>query len=759
MKNLLLIDANSLIHRAFHALPPLTTPDGQPIGAIYGLAGTLLKILGSNPPDYIAACFDRPEPTFRKEMFSDYKAHRPATAEELISQIVKARELFEKFNIPIFEKSGYEADDLIGSLVNIFKNQPDLKITILTGDLDTLQLITNDRIIVQTFKKGVNDIIVYNEKAVIERYGFKPKHLPDYKGLAGDSSDNIPGVKGVGPKTAAKILSQYKTLENFFQKLEKEPKNPLRSKFLPFKEIALFSKKLATIDASIPLATTLEKLKYSGLPEEKLIKYFSELGFQSLINRLSRQSVQPSTNTPPELSIAGWLLDPDQKDLSFAALGRRFLHKESFSIEELINFINQKIDEYGLRFVFEKIELPLIPILKEMGKTGIKINAQKLNDLKKQAQTELDKLAKKIYESGETVFNINSPKQVSKIIFQKLNLKTVKNKKTGTGQQSTAEQVLFELKNEHPLIPLLLEYRETFKIKSTYLDPLTKLIASDGRLHTHFVQTGTATGRLSSEKPNLQNIPQSSKWAQPLRNVFEAEKGWRLVSFDYSQIELRILAHESQDPKLKEAFFNNLDVHQLTASQIFGVSLDKVTPTMRRMAKTLNFGIIYGMGTKAFAEQSGLNKTDAQKFIKEYFQDFPQIKIWQEKIKAEARTFGFVKNANGRRRWFLQILSGNTRAQAEAERAAINMAIQSLGADIIKMAMIKTSDIIKERGWQEKVKLILSIHDELLFEIRDDMVNLITPVLKESMEKIYKLDVPLKVEIKQGLTWGNLEVF
>lgn len=466
------------------------------------------------------------------------------------------------------------------------------------------------------------------------------------------------------------------------------------------------------------------------------------------------------------LKIAGWLLDPDQKDLSLEALVRRFLRKE-FSLlpepkilEEFYLFLKKKIEEYGLKKVLEDIEMPLVPVLAAMEKDGIGINRRKIEGLNRQADQELKGLTKRIYEAAGTTFNINSPKQIAEIVFQKLGLKPSRTRKTETGRRSTSEQTLQEIKNEHPIIGLILEYRETFKIKSTYLEPLLRMVKKDGRIHTHFVQAGTATGRLTSEKPNLQNIPQSSKWAQPLRDAFEAGENWSFLSFDFSQIELRILAQETNDPKLRGAFSKNLDIHQLTASQIFNVPFEKVTPEMRRLGKTLNFGIIYGMGAATLAQQSNLNKTEAAEFIKEYFNNFPQIKIWQEKIKTGAKTTGFVKNANGRRRWFLQLISDDPRAQAEAERAAINMPIQSLEADIIKMAMIKTFNLICERGWyKNKAKLILSIHDELLFEIKDDILKLAAVSLKEIMEKVYPLSMPLKVEVKYGKTWGDLKSF
>jgi len=817
MRTLLLIDANALIHRAFHALPPLTSPDGEPIGAIYGLANTLLKILKIQKPDYVAAAFDRPEPTFRKEEFPEYKAHRPKAADELISQIIKAHELFLKFQIPIFERPGFEADDIIGSLVKTFKKEEELQIVILTGDLDTLQLIEGEHVIVRTPQKGVTETIIYDEAAVIKRYGLKPSQIPDYKGLVGDQSDNIPGVPGVGPKSAEKILTEFKNLETALKEISEE--TPLGKKILTHKTQAALSKKLAIIRCDIDLEVKLEDLKYSGPNFKILAQYFTELGFQSLVQRMLNQESlpgftesTPSKETLPknaiiipdaeffeknldlipsaetkiafdwktilkesrkkdfkatglfDLKIAGWLLDSDQKDYSLEALTRRFL-RINFDekmlpeiLTELFLFFEKKLKEYELLFVFQKIEMPLIEILADMENWGIRVNKNALKNLKNEIDKELESLVYKIYKEAGTEFNINSPKQVGEIIFERLKIGDSKSKKTKGGRKSTAEKVLFGLKSNHPIINLILEYRENFKIKSTYVEPLLRLAGKSGIIHATFIQTGTATGRLSSEKPNLQNIPQESRWSLPLRKTFEAENGRSFLSLDYSQLELRLLAHVSEDKKLIEAFRNNEDIHCVTASQVFDVPLNKVDSRMRRLGKTLNFGVVYGMGAKAFSETSGLPLPDAQKFIKEYFADFPAIKIWQEKIKSEAKTFGFVKNLNDRRRWFLNLETGEHYPDYEIERAAINMPIQSLNADILKLAMIKTCLILKEKKWfGSEVKLILTIHDELLFEIDDVILKKTVPVIKNIMEKIYPLSVPLKVEAKTGKNWGEMK--
>lgn len=823
MKTLLLIDANGLIHRAFHALPALTSPQGEVVNALYGLASILIKIIKEQKPNYLAAAFDRPETTFRKEMFEGYKAHRPPAANELISQIIKAHELFEKFGIRTFEKAGFEADDVIATLAKKFKKTPDLKIVILTGDLDALQLVEKDKVVVQFLKKGVSETFIYNEKAVVERFSLKPHQLNDYKGLVGDPSDNLPGISGIGPKTASRLLSQYQNLENVFLKIN--PQDPLAKKILPQKEKALFSKKLAALSDKVPLKINLKTLNYPGLPLEKVVKYFSLLGFQSLIKRIINQPLPNQTlfQTKPQkpastdiietnqiliipdleralnlkkklagnwlkiafdwhklleelkkakievkeplfdLKIAAWLIDSGQKNYSLDILCQRFLQKnfqesEGGSIlKELYFFLNQKLESYGLNYVFREVEMPLIKVLLSLEERGVYVNQIKLEKLRQKLLLELKSLVQKIYQETDLVFNLNSPKQLSRILYEKLKIQFPKSRKTASGFFSTAEAILNQLKNEYPLVDLILKYREATKIKNTYVGPILKLLGKDGRLHTHFLQTSTSTGRLSSEKPNLQNIPQESVWAKFLRETFEAKKGWHLVSFDYSQLELRLLAELSEDDKLKEVFKQNQDIHQITASEVLHLPPEQITDSLRRLGKTLNFGIIYGIGAKSFAQAAGLNEAEAKKFIEEYFRHFPKIKIWQEKIKAEARTFGYVKNIFGRRRWFWNIISNHFRVQSEMERAAINMSIQSLEADILKMSMIKIFKDIQEKKWENKVKMVLSLHDELLFEIKDDMLEIAKLHIKKTMEEIFPLSIPLQIETEQGKNWGEME--
>lgn len=820
MKTLLLIDANSLIHRSFHALPPLSAPDGKPTGALYGLASALLKALDTHKPDYVAAAFDRPEPTFRKEKFEKYKAHRPRAPEELIDQLKEAHYLFAALGVKTFEIPRYEADDIIGTLVKKF-SQKDIKITILTGDLDTLQLVSGKKIIVQTPKKGVSETVFYDEDGVRARYGLGPKQMTDYKGLIGDPSDNIPGIPGIGPKTAAKILSEYKNLEIALEKTSaKHDGKTIFKKLSEFKEQALFSKELATICVSVPIEARLGDISCKEFDRKKIVPYFKKLGFQTLLKRLGEPAeenaeLKTKNNNPPkhitisghlqlpsmkkkitddslikvsygwkqiikdaermgveikeplfDLGIAGWLLNPDLKDFSLESLKERFLKVQQNGkqrnnneelLEDLFFVLFQKLEKYGLRDVFENIEMPLVPILSHMEMWGVLLNESVLKSLGASIERELKSLESEIYKIAGAEFNINSPQQVSGVLFEKLNLKTKKKRTTQTGMRSTREGALSELRGENEIVDKILTYREGSKILSTYVEPLLAQKEDDGRIRTNFIQTGTSTGRLASEKPNLQNLPQESKWSKELRKSFCAPTGWKFISCDYSQLELRLLAHISGDEKLKSAFKKNEDVHTLTAAQVFNIPTSSVTPPLRKLGKTLNFGIIYGMGPRAFSETANIPLDDARGFIGEYFFDFPQVKEWQERARLEVRSKGFVKNLNGRRRWFPYVSPVNQRAVSEIERAAINMPIQSLGADILKLSMIKTFDFLASRGWLGgKAKLILTIHDELIFEVSDDILEESVVALKETMEQSYPLSVPIVVDISIGQNLGEM---
>lgn len=458
-----------------------------------------------------------------------------------------------------------------------------------------------------------------------------------------------------------------------------------------------------------------------------------------------------------DLGIAYWLINPDEKDYAPEYLAGRFLQKNRATNKEFYSFAVKKLKEYKLEKLFYDVEMPLTNILSGMELRGIKIDLPFLRKLDKKLEKEISGLVKQIYKSAGENFNINSPKQLSRILFEKLKINLSGVKKTKTGAVSTDVETLKLIKDRHLIVRHLIEYRELFKLQSTYVKPLQELVAKDGRVHTTYIQTGTTTGRLSSQNPNLQNIPIGSAWATELRKSFVAEEGFRLATFDYSQIELRILASLSGDPKMIEAFNNDLDIHKLTAANVFNVSLEKVTPEMRRLAKTLNFGVVYGMGANAFAKTSGLSVGEARKFIEEYFSDFKRIKEWQEGVKAQARTFGYVTNLNGRRRWLLQATSMFRGEAAEAERAAINMPVQGLAADIIKIAMVKVSEELKNKKLENGIRMLLTIHDELLFEIKEDIIKEATELIKKIMERAYELEVPIRVVAKIGRSWGELE--
>jgi len=465
-----------------------------------------------------------------------------------------------------------------------------------------------------------------------------------------------------------------------------------------------------------------------------------------------------------DLGVAGWILNSGESDFSPQALRERFLKHAGDAdgkslMRRVFSALEARIRSSGSENVFYRIEMPLIPVLAQMELWGIKTDKARLEKLGAEMEKELSKLTKKIYAASGSHFNINSSQQLAEVLFEKLKIKTDKNKRTGTGRRSTSEDVLIPIEDSHPIVGDILIYRETFKIRTTYIEPLLSARGKDGRVRTNFIQTGTTTGRLASEKPNLQNIPQESRWSEPLRRAFVAEPGFSFASLDYAQVELRLLAHITLEDELIKAFDDNRDIHALTASRILRVPLDKVTKQERRLGKTLNFGVVYGMGPRAFSQSAGVSFAEAKKFIADYYREFPKVKKWQDKVKEEARKRGFVENLNGRRRWFFSDTE-HPKELGEIERAAVNMPLQSLAADILKMAMIKSFALLRERDWLEnKARLVLSVHDELLFEIRDDILMEAVPMIKGLMEGIYSLASPLVVEAKTGKSLGELKKY
>ncbi len=718
MKKLLLIDANALIHRAFHAIPNLATPDGRPSGALYGLTNVLIKIFKEEHPEYAVAFFDRPEPTFRKELYAEYKAHRPKAPDELISQIIEAHRLFDVFGVKTYEIPGFEGDDLIGTATEKFKREKDVQVVILTGDLDALQLVEGSKVVVETLKQGITETITYDETAVEARYGISPLQLTDYKGLVGDTSDNIAGVKGVGPKTASTIITEFGSLENFFESIktstETNKKTLSYKKIAEHEEIAMLSKHLGTIRRDAPLdIASIEEIAYKEFPIGTIVPYLKDLGFTSILRRISPESVPAA---------------PAKKERTRPAPSNQlsFLDSQPTLSKSLL----------------EDVERPLVPILEELHTWGILIDRVRLAEKEAILDRDIEAFTKDLYAEAGKVFNPNSPKQLLELLTTNYRLKI----------KSTNIDKIEPFRATVPLVDLILKYRELFKLKSTYLEPIRRMTEEEPRIHPTFVQMKAATGRITCENPNLQNIPPS------IREIFVAPAGYKLVSLDYSQIELRILASLTEDPEMLRAFKNNSDIHQITASKIYDVPLADVTPAMRKVAKTLNFGVVYGMGARAFAQQSGLSPKEAKVFIDEYFKDFATIKKWQDGILATVRQQGFVENINGRVRPLPEIVSFNKMLQSEAERMAINFPIQSVAADIIKSAMVKVKEHLFSEGlWGTDVKMLLTIHDELVFEIKDDeRLPKIVDEIKNILETIYTLKVPLTVNVEIGDNWGEL---
>ena len=895
-KKLILIDGNAIIHRAYHALPPLSTKQGELVNAVYGFTSTLLSVISEFKPDYIAASFDLAGPTFRHEKFDDYKANRVKADQELYDQIPRVKEVVETFNIPIYEQAGYEADDIIGTIAKqVEKEKLPIETIIVTGDMDTLQLV-NEKTKVYTMRRGLSDSILYDAEKVFERYGLEPSQLIDFKGLRGDPSDNIPGVKGIGEKTAVTLLQKYQTLSGVYENIE-EIKGAVKDKLERDKANALLSRDLATIRLDAPVKLELSKTKLHDFDREKIVKLFGELNFYSLVKRLPNSNLQmTSESTNPtntsgvadfkyeiadekniselvsefddakEISIAlkmdaaelkgialscktgraaffpvslknlellrpilenaeikkvgydlksilkdlrkskiylrgifwdvmigAYVLNPGEKitleKLALSELGEEtnFAEKSKGQLSlvpETEDSIETSIEaskkaDYSLKIkqalekriaeisaeqkkatltdgtlatVFRDIEMPLVEILGELQIAGIEINPIIFKGISQKIEKQLKNLEKSIYELASKEFNINSPSQLAEVLFVGLKLPTFNIKKGKTGF-STAADELQKLKDTHKIIPKIEEYRELFKLKTTYLDTLPKMIDENSRLHTTFNQAVTATGRLSSADPNLQNIPIKTDLGQLLRTAFVAHEGCKLISADYSQIDLRAVAHVSGDKKLIEAFHRGDDIHRLTAAEINKVTPSQVTDTMRRSAKALNFGIIYGMSAFGFSKSAGISREEAQRFIDTYMEKFSDVARYMKETREFARQNGYVETLLGRRRNIPEINSPNMQVAGGAERMAINMPIQGLAADIMKLAMVK---VAKEYENNSEVKMILQIHDEIILEVKEDLAEKVAEKVKDILENVIKLKVPLIADVKIGDNWGEI---
>jgi DNA polymerase-1 len=784
-KRLVLLDTHAILHRAYHALPEFTSSKGEPTGALYGLVAMLIKIIGELKPDYVVACYDLPGPTYRHEAYEGYKGTRKEIDSDLVAQIKRSSDVFSAFHIPMYSYPGFEADDMLGTIAEQTRKDSGTEVIIASGDMDTLQLVEKGRVSVYTLKKGINDTILYDEKKVEERFGFPAKLLPDYKGLRGDPSDNIIGIKGIGEKTATILISTFGTIENMYKALKKDTE--------PFKKVgvtpriiellknneeeAIFSKMLATIRRDAPISFEIGKPWNESFSQPDAEALFLELDFRTLGQRLaSVLNPENKNNHPTQASLTATSTETiDPKELAETALALwvvdsnfsnpttddifRFAKTNDFKKAKEIIFKELKKREE--EFVYDEIEKPLMPIAKKMDETGVKIDKNYLKTLSVDYHKKLDALEKKIWKEAGEEFNINSPKQVGAILFDKLNLTAKNMKKTAGGDKSTRESELEKLRDLHPIVPPILEYREFQKLLSTYIDNIPAMLDSENRLHTNLRQAGTTTGRMSSTNPNLQNIPIKTELGRNIRKAFVAEEGFSFVSFDYSQIELRVAAILSSDKKLLEIFRNGEDVHTAVASQVFGVPFEKVDKEMRRKAKVINFGIIYGMGVNALRQNLRGTREEAQTFYNNYFEKFDGLASYLDHIKADATRTGFTKTLFGRRRYFEGIKSKIPYIKASAERMAINAPLQGTAADLMKLAMIHIDEYLEKNKLKKDVRMILQVHDELDFEIKEGKVTEVATEIKKIMESVMteeqRKGVPCIAHGSVGKNWDEQE--
>ena len=852
---LLLLDGNSLIHRAFHALPPLTNSQGQPTNAVYGFTNMLLKLLEEEKPDYVAVAFDKSAPTFRHQEFGEYKAHRPPTAPELGSQFPLVREVVRALQIPILELTGYEADDVLGTLAKGGEGKG-LQVIVVTGDRDLLQIVS-PQTTVKICRQGISNLEAFDLEKIKEKYGLKPDQIRDMKGLMGDASDNIPGVPGIGEKTALKLLQEYPTVEEILNQAEGLKAKKVRESLLNHKEQALLSKRLATICCDAPieeytweqLATkeysqellkeVLEKLEFKSLlkkipasseekaaeipnsyrtlhqveeveaikelirqkgslalqleldvldpmraqlqgvflswgseeacylpfsllqhfkdvlEEAKIEKYGHDLKYQFIV--LKRQGLSPK-GFDFDTRVAAYLLNPSQAKYLVEDLAAKFISQPCSSLVECIYVLKTALEEELKRLdlyqLFKEMEMPLVEVLAEMEMTGVSIDQEYLAQLSGQLNKELETLEKNIYELAGETFNINSPKQLGVILFEKLSLPTGKKTKTG---YSTNADVLEFLRDKHPIVEHIVHYRQLGKLKNTYVDALPKLVnPGTGRVHTYLNQTVTATGRLSSSEPNLQNIPVKTQLGREIRKAFiPNQKENFLLAADYSQIELRILAHITQDKSLLEAFLHKQDVHTRTAAEVFGVNLEEVSSEMRSKAKAVNFGIVYGISDFGLAQNLGVFPKEAKKYIESYFAKYPGVKKYMQETVEQAKKEGYVTTIFHRRRYLPDLQSSNHNIRSFAERTAINTPIQGSAADIIKLAMLRVNIELQEKKLE--AKLLLQVHDELLLEVPELELEIVSQLVKEAMEGAVSLSVPLDVDMQVGKNWCDLK--
>lgn len=836
-KTLVLLDSHAILHRGYHALPEFTTSAGRPTGALYGLSLMIISLVEKFKPDYILAAYDLPEKTNRHKLYESYKAGRRKIDDALAEQLAEAPKLFEAFNIPLYKMPGYEADDMIGTICEKLKGSP-INIIIASGDMDTMQLIDKDRVKVFTLKKGLKDTVLYNEEAVIERYGFTPQQIPDFKGLRGDPSDNIIGIAGVGEKTATTIIQNFETIERMYAVLDGKDKDVHGNKgeeafkkaglsdriiglIKDNRDEALFSKALATITTDAPVEVNLpEKRIAEDINPEAVSAYFKTLEFRTLADRVKtvfgklnpnfvdesaskkedlEMQIDPGSsktkksagekktkkkkgddevggNEDDELedemerasepfkkaAIGMWLLDSNKYNPLDADI---LAYTKTENAKDATQSIEERIKTNDLSFVYNNIEIPLIPIVDSMEKIGVKIDIEYMKKLSKDYHADLDKIEKKIWKLAGKEFNIASPKQLGEVLFDDLKLgEGMKGlKKTSGGARSTKESELEKLKDVHEIIPLVQEYRELAKLLGTYIDTIPLKVDENNRLHTHFMQAGTTTGRMASTGPNLQNIPVKTPRGKAIRNAFIPEKGKVLITIDYSQFELRIAAFLSGDEKLISIFKQGQDVHAAVASEVFQVPMEQVTSDMRRKAKVINFGILYGMGVNALRQNLGGTRDEAKEFYDAYFNRFTALASYLEDVKRNVAKIGYTTTFFGRKRFFPGIKSPLPFIRASAERMAINAPIQGTQADLIKIAMKKVDELFEKKKLKEnnQAHLLLQVHDELVYEIDQKVAEELLPEIKHAMEDLMdekdRKGVPIIANVSEGKNWGSME--
>ncbi len=874
------VDVFSLIHRAYHAMPGFVTKTGEPSGAVYGFCSMFLKMVEEFSPESVVACFDIKEKTFRHELYTEYQAQRETKPDDFYAQVERVKDFLNLLEVKIVSFSGYDADDAIGSVTEKLLKDKNNEVVILSGDNDMLQLV-KDRVKVFSLRKGITDTVVYDTDAVTEKYGFRPELLPDFKALSGDQSDNIPGVAGIGPKTATSLIQEHGSLENIFKAAAAgKLKESLAKKLQENKDKAFLFKDMATIRTNLDvngLNFPFDKEKLNG---KQTVEFFEWMGFRSLLKRLDIASTstgseevlkkpkriepgkflkikrfssffffrkgenevlvsdgvsqavlskndfekvwqgvspdmtvkkvffdykgflrdfEPKTGAslfqetpfadrfrrnpatenrgadglesgdsalPWDVKILGWLADSGLPDYSLKSLSKRFLKKE-FNQDQpgdpdllmgvLIGLFDKlsKIPEVAK--IYQEIEAPLIPVLFRMEKNGILVDEGVLSAFGEKTQKRILELEREVFKEVGEEFNLNSPKELSGIIYQKLELTTKKVKKLKSGYFSTDSESLEKIVKEHAVIAKILEWRELSKLMNTYVKVLPKFINPETkRLHTTFLQTGTVTGRLASESPNLQNIPKHMALAKDLRRAFFSQAGSSFVAFDYSQIELRLAASLSGDKNMVQAFLSGQDIHKKTASLIWNIPLEKVSKEQRFRAKTLNFGVLYGMGVRSLSQTAKVSQDEARLFIDDYFFNFPGLKVYIDQTLEFLRENGYIETVFGRRRYLPGVYSGKLREVAQAERMALNLTLQGLAADIIKKAMVKIDGEVLPK-YKDKVKMILQIHDELLFEVKDEIISQLLPEIKTVMEGVYADSVPILVESRVGKNWTEVD--